>query len=149
MNEFFLEIGRYALPALGLGVALICALRLLRRRKSQASPGGLPGAFLLNTVNRDRLPLTRYENSLGRSRHCDVVLNYPAVSRFHAVIARRRAGWVIVDTGSRIGVRLDGQPVERRAPLHHGQALNFGSFDFLFCDEEEDRRIDIQAARPW
>ncbi|MCL2300679.1 MAG: FHA domain-containing protein [Firmicutes bacterium] len=133
MQAILLEISRYALPLLGLGLALICVPRLLRRGKSQAAPS----AFLLNTVNHDRLPLPRFENSLGRSKHCDVVLNYPAVSRFHAVIARRRAGWVVVDTGSRGGTRLDGQPVERRAPLRHGQALNFGSFDFIFCDEED------------
>jgi len=144
MRELLLEINRYALPALGLGLAVICVLRLLRRRKAQA----LPNAFLINTANRDSLPLTRYENSLGRSKHCDVVLNYPAVSRFHAVIAKRRAGWVVIDTGSRGGTKLDGQPVERRAPLRHGQKLNFGSFDFVFCDEEEETRISRGAARP-
>ena len=130
MSEIILGINRYALPALGLGLAVICVLRLLRRRKAQA----LPNAFLINTANRDSLPLTRFENSLGRSKHCDIVLNYPAVSRFHAVIAKRRSGWVIIDTGSRGGTKLDGQPVERRAPLSHGQKLNFGSFDFVFCD---------------
>jgi len=134
MHAILTEISRYALPALGLAIALICVLRLLRRRKIQAAPG----AFLLNTVNHDRLPLTRYENSLGRSKHCDVVLNYPAVSRFHAVIARRRVGWVIIDTGSRGGTKLDGEPVEHRAGLRHGQALNFGSYDFIFCDEEDE-----------
>jgi len=146
MREILLEISRYALPALGLGLTLICALRLLRRRKNQ---GGMPGAFLLNSVNHDRLPLTRCENALGRSKHCDIVLNYPAVSRFHAVIARRRAGWVIIDTGSRGGTKLDGQPIQHRAPLRHGQRLNFGSFDFIFCDEEEEARMDKEAARPY
>ena len=145
MREILLEINRYALPALGLGLTLICILRLLRRRKARA----LPNAFLLNSVNRDRLPLTRFENSLGRSKHCDVVLNYPAVSRFHAVIAKRRNGWVIIDTGSRVGTKLDGQPVEHRAPLRHGQKLNFGSFDFVFCDEEEEARISREAAGPY
>ncbi|MCL1952337.1 MAG: FHA domain-containing protein [Oscillospiraceae bacterium] len=142
MKEAILAINRYALPLLGLGLVVICALRLLRRRKVQQAPQ----AFLLNTVNHDRLPLARYENSLGRSKHCDIVLNYPAVSRFHAVIARRRAGWVIIDTGSRGGTRLDGQPVEKRAALRHGQALSFGSFDFVFCDEEEEARLEREAA---
>ena len=132
MNNILPTISHYALPLLGLGIALACVLGLLRRRKAPDSQG----AFLLNAVNRDRLPLTRCENSLGRSKHCDIVLNYPAVSRFHAVIARRRGGWVIIDTGSRGGTQLDGQPVEHRAPLRHGQTLRFGSFDLIFCDEE-------------
>jgi pSer/pThr/pTyr-binding forkhead associated (FHA) protein len=144
MIETILSVNRFALPLLGLGIAAACALRLLRRRKIQAAPQ----ASLLNTVNHDRLPLARFENSLGRSRYCDVVLNYPAVSRFHAVIARRREGWVIIDTGSSGGTMLDGQPVERRAPLRHGQTLAFGSFGLVFCDEEEEARIAREAARP-
>ena len=145
MIDAILSINRFALPLLGLGIAVFCVLRLLRRRKIQTSPS----AFLFNTVNRDKLPLARFENALGRSKHCDIVLNYPAVSRFHAVIARRRAGWVIIDTGSRGGTKLDGQPIQHRAPLRHGQRLNFGSFDFIFCDEEEEARMDKEAARPY
>jgi len=145
MIETILSIDRYALPLLGLGLVVVCVLRLLRRRKIQ----GLPGAFLFNTANRDGLPLTRRENSLGRSKYCDVVLNYPTVSRFHAVIARRKEGWVIIDTGSSGGTKLDGKAIERRAPLRHGQKLNFGSYDFIFCDEEEEKRIEREAARPY
>ena len=145
MIETILSVNRFALPLLGLGIAVACVLRLLRRRKIQAAPS----AFLFNTVNRDRLPLARFENSLGRSKYCDVVLNYPAVSRFHAVIAKRKEGWVIIDTGSSGGTMLDGQPVERRAPLHHGQTLRFGNFGLVFCDEEEEARISREAARPY
>ena len=145
MIETILSVDRFVLPLLGLGIAVFCVLRLLRRRKIQMAPA----AFLLNTVNRDRLPLPRFENSLGRSKHCDVVLNYPAVSRFHAVIARRKEGWVIIDTGSSGGTKLDGEAIEKRAPLRHGQKLNFGSFDFVFWDEEEEARLEREAARPY
>jgi len=144
MIDTILSINRFALPLLALVLVAVCALRLLRRRKIQAGPS----AFLFNTANRDKLPLARSENALGRSKHCDVVLNYPAVSRFHAVIARRKAGWVIIDTGSSGGTKLDGQPIERRAPLRHGQKLNFGSFDFIFYDEEEEARLEKEAAKP-
>jgi len=145
MIETILSVNRFALPLLGLGLVAVCVLRLLRRGKITARPS----AFLLNTVNRDRLPLARFENSLGRSKHCDVVLNYPSVSRFHAVIARRREGWVIIDTGSSGGTKLNGQPIERRAPLRHGHKLNFGSYDFVFWDEEEEKRLEREAARPY
>lgn len=131
MIELFLEINRYALPALGLAVVVLCVVYMLRRRKPRADTG----AYLLNTVNHDKLPLARYENSLGRSKYCDVVLNYPAVSRMHAVIALRREGWVIIDTGSRGGTTLNGLPVKGRALLKSGQLLGFGSFEFMFFEE--------------
>ena len=149
MIETLLAVNRFALPLLGLGIAMFCLLRLVRRRKYRGGTPGGPSAFLFNTINRDKLPLTRYENSLGRAKHCDVVLNFPTVSRFHAVIARRRGGWVIIDTGSSGGTKLDGEIVEKRAPLQHGQKLNFGSYDFVFYDEEEQARIDREAARPY
>ena len=130
-----MAVSRFALPALGVIVAAACALWLLRQR-----PGAPPEAFLLNTVNRDKLPLARFENSVGRSKHCDIVLNYPSVSRFHAVIAQRSVGWVIIDTGSSTGTKLDGLPVERETLLEHGQAITFGSFEFMFFDAEEEAR---------
>jgi hypothetical protein len=135
MTTILLYVNRFALPLLGLAVAAGCALWLLRPRRQ--SP---PGAWLLNTVNHDKLPLARFENSVGRSKRCDVVLNYPSVSRFHAVIARRRDGWVIVDTGSSVGTKLDGLPVERQTALTHGQAVTFGTFEFLFCDAQEEAK---------
>jgi hypothetical protein len=133
--ETILSVSRFALPALGLAIFGLCARRLLRQR-SQAPPA----AFLLNPVNRDKLPLERFENSLGRSPHCDVVLGYSSVSRFHAVIARRRQGWVVIDTGSKGGTKLDGLPVKGRAALRNGQRLTFGAHAFVFCDAEEERR---------
>ena len=55
------------------------------------------------------------------------------------MIARRREGWVVIDTGSKGGTRLDGQPLEKRAPLKHGQSVSFGGFEFLFYDEAEEK----------
>jgi len=130
ITNILIAVGRFALPVLGCAIAGACAFLLLRQR-----PKGPPGAYLLNAVNRDKLPLTRWENSLGRAKHCDVVLNYDSVSRYHAVIARRKAGWVVIDTGSKLGTRVDGLPIENRAQLRNGQRIAFGMHEFLFCEE--------------
>ena len=132
--EILIAVSRFVLPALGLMIAGGCALWLLRQR-----PPVPPEAFLLNAVNHDRLPLAHFECSLGRSKHCDVVLNYPSVSRLHAVIARRGHDWIIIDTGSKGGTKLDGQPVEGRVSLRNGQCITFGIHEFLFCDAQEER----------
>jgi len=132
-----LHVNRFALPALGLLVVAACVVWLVRGARH--SP---PQAWLLNTINHDKLPLARYENSIGRSKHCDVVLNYPAVSRLHAVIVHRRQGWVIIDTGSRGGTKLNGKPLERRMFLKHGQVIAFGEFEFMFYIAEESQKND-------
>ena len=134
MANLFVSVGRWALPLLGLAIVLFCTPPLLRRQKAAPSE-----AYLLNAVNHDKLPLPRCENSIGRSKRCDIMLNYASVSRSHAVIARRKDGWVLFDTGSQLGTKLDGLSVSARAPLAHGQTITFGSFEFLFCDPEEER----------
>ena len=133
MTEALLYITRFSLPLMGIAIVAACAHWLLRLKKQ--SP---PAAWLINSVNHDKLPLVRFENSVGRSKHCDVVLGYEVISRFHAVIAWRRGGWVIIDTGSRGGTKLGGLPVERPTKLEHGQSVTFGTFEFLFCDGREE-----------
>ena len=54
--------------------------------------------------------------TLGRSPECGVVLADRSVSREHARIEPDGAGWRIVDLGSRNGIKVRGERVER-APL--------------------------------
>ena len=135
LEPILIYLSRFALPVIGIVVVAACVLPLMRLRKQ--SP---PEAWLLNAVNHDKLPLARFENSVGRSKHCDIVLNYPTVSRFHAVIARRREGWVAIDTGSKGGTKIDGLPMEAPTVLAHGQSVTFGTFEFMFYDAVEEAR---------
>jgi len=54
--------------------------------------------------------------TLGRSPECGVVLADRSVSREHARIEPDGAGWRIVDLGSRNGIKVRGERVER-API--------------------------------
>ena len=132
-------ISRYVLAGLALAIVLICLVWLAQRRKFVPQE-----AFLLSVVTRDKLPLERCENAVGRSPRCDVVLNYPTISRYHAVIALRREGWVLFDTGSQIGTKINGEPTGLRAPLQHGQVITFGSMEFFFCDPVAEREQEEQ-----
>ncbi|MDR0531608.1 MAG: FHA domain-containing protein [Oscillospiraceae bacterium] len=131
--EGLLPLARYALAGLALLIFGACAAHMARRRTFVPQE-----AYLLSVVHRDKLPLQRHENAVGRSPQCDVVLNLPTVSRYHAVIAKRREGWVLFDTGSHGGTKIDGRPLEHRAPLEHGQRLTFGTMEFIFCDPAQD-----------
>ena len=148
MNELLttlFAVIRYVLAGLALAIVLLCLVWLARRRKFVPQE-----AFLLSVVTRDKLPLERCENAVGRSPRCDVVLNYPTISRYHAVIALRREGWMLFDTGSQAGTKLNGELIDLRAPLQHGQVITFGSMEFLFCDpvaeREQEEQIRQQSA---
>ncbi len=73
-----------------------------------------------------RFPVLYWENSIGRSRSCDIVLPDPQVSRDHAVLMRRAEGWFICDTGSKAGVWVNGEKVEGRALVGAGDRITLG-----------------------
>ena len=59
------------------------------------------------------IPIWYWENSIGRHKHCDVIIDSPLVSRNHAVLYRRDDGWFIADTNSKTGVFLNGKRIEK------------------------------------
>jgi FhaA, N-terminal domain/FHA domain len=65
--------------------------------------------------------------TLGRSRHCDVVLGDPNVSRQHAEIRPRGGSWVLTDLGSTNGSRINGRPVEGPEVVRPGDEIELGS----------------------
>ena len=60
-----------------------------------------------------KIPVTHWENVIGRHKKCDIVIDFPTVSRNHAVLTRYDDGsWTIRDTESKGGVQVNGQNVE-------------------------------------
>jgi ABC-type multidrug transport system ATPase subunit/pSer/pThr/pTyr-binding forkhead associated (FHA) protein len=67
--------------------------------------------------------LGKSELLIGRAPDCDIRLSHPAVSRYHARLRRRRAGWLAEDLGSIDGTFVDGLRLVRPTLLHEGQKL--------------------------
>lgn len=128
--DFFVSLGRYLLPVLAafiLGYSLK-TLIASQSRKAQTPPQ----AYLINCVNADSIALNRGETSIGRSKSCDIIVNYDSVSRSHAVIALKKKGWVVFDTLSSGGTFVNAQRVEGSAPLADGDMLTLGAASFIF-----------------
>ena len=62
-----------------------------------------PVIMLWDEASGARFPVLYWENSIGRSRSCDITLPDAAMSRDHGVLLRRDEGWFICDTGSKSG----------------------------------------------
>ncbi len=75
--------------------------------------------------------LTRDSTTVGRHPGSDILLDWPAVSRRHAVLERHGADVVVRDLGSRNGVRLRGEPVTH-ATLHDGESVEIGPARLVF-----------------
>ena len=59
------------------------------------------------------LPITHWESIIGSSKRSDVVMELPGISKTHAVLTRYDDGsWTISDTGSKSGIRINGEPAD-------------------------------------
>ena len=143
-------MSRYLLAGLAVLIIGSCVVSLVTRRF-----GSRVGSYLVDAKTKKKIPLTRWENSIGRSTTCDVILSVATVSRFHAVISKRRTGWVVADTNSRTGVTVNGDKIEKTVPLKHGDKVVFGTAAFEFFDvdvddlereKEKERRKRAKAA---
>ncbi len=77
------------------------------------------------------------ETTIGRSESNVIWLPDPAVSRRHAVLVRDGMDFVILDLGSRNGIRVNDQPV-REAVLCDAAEVRIGPYllTTFFCLEE-------------
>ena len=74
--------------------------------------------------------MTHWETLLGRAKNCDVVLDYPTISRTHAVLTRYDDGsWSVSDVGSKGGIQVNGQSTAMEA-VSFGDTISLGGVDF-------------------
>ena len=107
----------------------------------------------LTLPNGAQVPLTHWENILGRGGASDVQLGYPTVSRQHAALIRDSAGaWTVYDLGSKTGVSINGAAVEEQSPLAYGDVLELGGVETVLLpvspEEKRKRRRERRWERP-
>jgi hypothetical protein len=98
----------------------------------------------------DPIEITKDQVMVGRDPTCEVVLNDGSVSRKHARIERRGAGWAVVDQASANGTFLDSLRIADSA-LKSGQELRFGAAGYkveIPGQEPDDLSATIASAPP-
>ena len=134
----FLCILRYIAPVLAALLLWRCLKPLVAFRREPEIWGWLTGD------DGSRFALTHWENIVGRSKSCDIVIDFPTVSRNHAVLTRYDDGsWTITDTGSKSGVQVNGQNVKICA-LYPGDVINIGGLNMTLTPVTAKQKI-LQA----
>ena len=138
---------------------VLAALILIRSIRSLLTVPHVPEVWAYLTLpNGLSQPLAHWENFLGRSNACDVILGYPTVSRQHAALIRaENDSWTVYDLGSKGGVAVNGRPVAEAAPVAYGDVLSLGGVETVLLpvppEEREKRRARRQAEErpvsPW
>lgn len=117
-----LYIFRIIVPLISILVISKCFTSMKRGRRKED-----PVVILEDMVSHEVIPVLYWENSLGRSKSCDIVLHDPTVSRDHAVLMRRESGWIVTDTGSKSGTFVNGTKVKDRMQILPGDSIAMGS----------------------
>ena len=106
-EDILLLVLRILVPLLSLLVIVQC-FRSVRRSRRKAAP-----VVMLQDITTDKkIPVLYWENSIGRSKSCDITVPDGTMSRDHAVLMRREAGWEVIDTGSKSGTRVNGVKIK-------------------------------------
>ena len=133
---------RYAAPILVLLLLFRCCRPLLTFRKEPEI-----WAWLVMTDGK-KIPITHWENIIGRHRKSDVVIDFPTVSRNHGVLTRYDDGsWTISDTGSSGGIRVNGEPIDIHA-LQPEDVIDIGGVELMLqpiSRRQEERLAELRT----
>lgn len=114
---------RFLAPILAVILLLRCIGPLLTFRREPEIWGWLC------ISGGTKLPITHWENVIGRHKRSDIVIDFPTVSRTHGVLTRYDDGsWTITDTYSSSGILVNGKKIQIRA-LHPDDVISIGGIE--------------------
>ncbi|MBE6985321.1 MAG: FHA domain-containing protein [Ruminococcaceae bacterium] len=151
MANVFTTCWRFFAPAIAILILWSCIYPLLRFRREPETWG-----WLLMPDGR-QVPVTHWESIIGRAKNSDISINFPTVSRSHAVLTRFDDGsWSITDIGSRGAVSVNGTPVSVCA-VNYGDTISLGGLEIkllpVTAQEMENQRYSRtrpnQVSIPW
>ena len=142
-SQMLLTLSRVVMILCSLSVIIRCLRSMLRDRYDPET-----WAFL-KVGKQQLLPVTHWENLLGRSRGADLQLEGKDIRRFHAVLRRTEDGaWRLFDVFGRGGVLVNGSAVTQEGlPLQSGDAIRLGGTTLRFLDADEARRERLDSIR--
>lgn len=139
--DLIVVILRVAIPVLSVVIFVKIYSSLRHNRRDER-----PLIMLFDDFSKKAVPVLYWENSIGRSKWCDIFLNDSTVSREHAVLLRRDDGWSITDTGSKAGVFVNGEKISERTNIYLNDKIRIGSTTLIVKRAEE---FEGASRRSW
>lgn len=132
LEEFLLSY--YLLPARFIFVLLVFFLFIEIKRLMLYRQEVQKILVVLDIDNGHfRIPITHYEVTIGRAKTCDVIINFPFISRQHAVLTMQDNGyWKIADTKSKGGILVNGEPTGEDTVIAVGDTVTLAGVSVVF-----------------
>ena len=148
LSAEYIGFARIVVPVLAAILLLRCTLPLLTFRRE-------PEIWAwLNMANGTQIPVTHWETVIGRSKSCDVTIDFSTVSRNHAVLTRYDDGsWTISDVGSKAGTFVNDRQIQICA-LKPRDRINVGGVEMTLqpiTQRQGQRQAELRtkAASAW
>lgn len=133
---------KYAMIALSLVIMIRCI-------RSMLSAGFEAETWATARFGRDSVPVTHWENLIGRVRSADIRVDRGDVERIQAVLKRLDDGrWMIFDVFSRGGVSVNGEDVAAGgAEIESGDTIRVGGAAMRLQDIGAAKSSALDAQR--
>ena len=137
-----LTTSKFMLILLSLAVMVRCLRSMLQERYE-------PETWAYVRSGRETLPITHWENIIGRSRSADVQVDKPGLRRVHAVLMRSDSGqWRVFDVFARGGVWVNGTKVGAKGEeIFPGDTINLAGNMLRFQDISQEKQDKLEASR--
>ena len=94
-------------------------------------------AFVLLSGKRRILLFDGTTAMLGRDATCEIIIDHPSVSRFHARLSVAAEVLTVEDNDSKNGTRVDGRKLNEAAVVRSGQKITFGTIETTVLSPSE------------
>lgn len=137
---WYTTFARWLFPLL----ALILLVKVIRSLLQAENPAEVWAK--LRFPNGNEIPLTHWENVIGRAKSADVIVAFPTVSRNHGTLVRDEAGvWYYNDLNSKSGSLINGEAVTEKTAVSFVDTLTIGGGDFkLLPVPAKERRKNVK-----
>ena len=133
---------RFLFPVLALVILIRCAVSLLTFRKEPEIWGHI--AF----EDGSRLPVTHWENTIGRTRRNDIQMNFENIYKQHAVLTRYDDGsWTIGDVGGRGGIAVNGEVITGLTEIGYGDLIDLNGLEVTLVPITDQEAAYVESLR--
>lgn len=135
VGVWYTEIIRWVMPILALAILLTVLKSMLKVKNPNET-----WAYLVNPA-WGNFAIHHWECTVGRAKNCDIVINFPTVSRMQWALSRDDDGeWMVADLSGKGGSALNGKRLRGYQVITDGDILSVGDVEFGFSliSEEEN-----------
>ena len=137
----YLAVFRILAPLLAIILLWRCCRPLLTFRREPEIWG------FLCFKDGKKQPITHWESIIGRHEQSDLVVDFPTVSRNHAVLTRYDDGsWTITDTDSKDGVLVNGKQVAI-CPITEADTISIGGVEMKLEPVSKEQEEELTQQR--